>query len=63
MKSISTLFGSVLALRTMMTVILMLGLVSLGWGQTAGPNNAGTGANVDKGDTNWSNPGNIPQGR
>lgn len=59
MKSISTLFGSVLALRTMMTVILMLGLVSLGWGQTAGPNNAGTGANVDKGDTNWSNPGNI----
>ena len=60
MKSIYTLFGRTLALRAMMTIILMFGLVCLGWGQTAGPNNAGTATNVSIGSNpNWTNPGNI----
>jgi len=43
-----------------MLAILMIGFIATGWGQPAGPNNAGTGANVTGiGTIAWTNPGNI----
>jgi hypothetical protein len=58
--SLSSHIAPFVRLQTVMTVVLAFGIVFIGWGQTAGPNNAGTGENITGvGTIAWTGPANI----